>query len=86
MNYRPAAEDRPMAKNCIFYAIQYDDTTDDKSDWYTGVSGPFRATPEEAAKRFERERKEAPEWFSVRLVEAKVLDQVNGRNPLEHVD
>jgi hypothetical protein len=86
MNCRPAVEERPMAKNCIFYAIQYNDTTDSECDWYTGAGGLFRDTPDGAAKRFERERKEAPEWFSVRLVEGRVLDQVNGRHPLVHVD
>ncbi len=75
-----------MAKDCLFYVIQYDDQTDSECSWYTGIAGPFRATKDEAAERFERERKSVPEWISVRLLECRVVDQVNGHHPIVQTD
>jgi hypothetical protein len=70
-----------MAKHCLFYAVQYHENglhPDFDPGWYTGVSGVFRDTPEGALARYKREAAEAPEWFSVRLVESRVLEQKNG--------
>lgn len=70
-----------MAKHCLFYAVQYLDHSahrDFNDGWYTGARGVFRDTPEGAMARYEKEASEAPEQFSVRLIECRVLEQKNG--------
>lgn len=62
-----------MAKGCIGHAIQYDAG----DGWYTGVGGVFRADESEQRRRFKRAVEEAPDGYSVRLIEIKVLQQHN---------
>ena len=62
-----------MAKGCLVYAIEH--------YWFTGwrTLERFRDTPEGAEERFNSQVLKSPETESLRLVEVRVLDQVNAK-------